>query len=225
MTTVEWLTFSGGPSDNILRFAKAVHQFAFAHGRQKDGVWMADYVYGCLDDEALEWFEDLEPKIREDWTHLRSAMMKEFRQSKFVPTAPPAAMGPRVVVPSSTAHARVKIINKKDKVVGYVGPLNEAGINVIQQNSEGALVLEIPLMQPLTQVGASVRIVGLAATAAHEPLQQLQAKMRTRKSGPFVSSMGQGKSFTYGAQQSVVFWISKGQLLGGECMKFVLERF
>ncbi|KAG8997957.1 hypothetical protein FRB94_007296 [Tulasnella sp. JGI-2019a] len=119
----EWLSFSGDSSENVLLFAQAVHRFAFAHGRQKDGVWKADYAYGCLSDEALDWFEDLDPEVKQDWSSLRPAMITKFGRSKFVPTAPAAAaVGTRVVAGNSVSRCRVRVIRGDGKVLGYVSP-------------------------------------------------------------------------------------------------------
>ncbi|KAG8978854.1 hypothetical protein FRB93_010596 [Tulasnella sp. JGI-2019a] len=75
---VEWLSFSGHPSENVRRFVRGVHRFGFSHGRHNDSVWMADYAYGCLDDEALEWFDHLDAEVRRDWSRLRPAIMETF---------------------------------------------------------------------------------------------------------------------------------------------------
>ncbi|KAG8983684.1 hypothetical protein FRB93_007081 [Tulasnella sp. JGI-2019a] len=81
---VEWLSFSGGLSDNVIAFAQEVHRFGFAYGRVEDDVWMARYVYGCLSGDALEWFEHLDPEIKEDWSKLRPIMIEKFKQSRLV---------------------------------------------------------------------------------------------------------------------------------------------
>ncbi|KAG8984023.1 hypothetical protein FRB93_006816 [Tulasnella sp. JGI-2019a] len=78
LARAEWLSFSGDPSEYVLLFAQAVHRFAFAHGRQKDNIWIADYAYGCLSGKALDWFEDLDHDIKQDWSSLRPAMITEF---------------------------------------------------------------------------------------------------------------------------------------------------
>ncbi|KAG8881576.1 hypothetical protein FRB98_004238, partial [Tulasnella sp. 332] len=93
---VDWLTFSGSASDDVLLFAQAVHLFALVHGRHEPGAWMAASASGCLENAALDWFEDLDLEIRRDWANLRPAMITEFRWDKFTPFAPAAAPEPRV---------------------------------------------------------------------------------------------------------------------------------
>lgn len=93
---LKWLAFSGAASENVLVFAQAVYRLAFARGRQQDGVWMAGYAYGCLVDAALEWHEDLAPELKQDWSQLRLAMVKRFRQDRSVAVPPTAAAGPRL---------------------------------------------------------------------------------------------------------------------------------
>ncbi|KAG8876573.1 hypothetical protein FRB98_007242 [Tulasnella sp. 332] len=144
---IEWLTFSGNTSDNVLLFAQAVHRFAFAHGRHEHGAWIAAYAYGCLTDMALDWFEDLDPKAKWDWSTLRPAMIKRFRQDKFVPSAPAAAPGPRQARKSSTSRARVMLVRYNGLVVGYVGRPASRGHTLIEAKPEGALVLDVPIGQ------------------------------------------------------------------------------
>ncbi|KAG8991973.1 hypothetical protein FRB94_012114 [Tulasnella sp. JGI-2019a] len=144
LARAEWLSFSGGPSENVLLFAQAVHRFAFAHSRQKDGVWIADYAYGCLSDQALDWFEDLDPNIRQDWSSLRPAMITKFRRNKLVPTAPAATGVPRMVAKDFVSRSRVRVIKGNGTVLGYVSsPTTQAHATVVASADE-ALVLDIP---------------------------------------------------------------------------------
>ncbi|KAG9004521.1 hypothetical protein FRB93_010298 [Tulasnella sp. JGI-2019a] len=85
--SVQWLTFSGGGPENVLLFAQGVHRFAFAHGRQNDDVWMANYAYGCLSGDALSWFNDLDAEVKKDWSKLRPAMFAWFTQSSVAASA------------------------------------------------------------------------------------------------------------------------------------------
>ncbi|KAG8852695.1 hypothetical protein FRB96_008551 [Tulasnella sp. 330] len=143
---VEWLSFSGETSDNVLLFAQAIHRFGFAHGRHEHDAWMAAYAYGCLKDTALDWFEDLEPEVKRDWSTLRPAMIKRFRQDK--------------AAKNSASHARVMLVKDNGLVVGYVGPLPAAGHMEVQAEPEGALVLDIPNGQSSQQTGDLIRLAG-----------------------------------------------------------------
>ncbi|KAG8991075.1 hypothetical protein FRB94_012875 [Tulasnella sp. JGI-2019a] len=144
LARVEWLSFSGSPSEHVLLFAQAVHRFAFAFGRQKDSPWMADYAYGCLSGEALDWFEDLDPSVKNDWSRLRMAMLDMFRQNALAPTAPAAAACPRQAASSPISRCRVKVVRGNGTVRGYVpSPTREALATVVASADE-ALVLDIP---------------------------------------------------------------------------------
>ncbi|KAG9024817.1 hypothetical protein FRB95_010985 [Tulasnella sp. JGI-2019a] len=104
---------------------------------------MADYAYGCLSGEVLDWFEDLDPDVRQDWSRLRQAMITKFRQSKLVPTAPEAASGPCLVASSPVSRSRVRVVRGNGTVLGYIsppGPWTHATVVA----SDQALVLDIP---------------------------------------------------------------------------------
>ncbi|KAG8859716.1 hypothetical protein FRB96_004290 [Tulasnella sp. 330] len=170
---VEWLTFSGEPADNVLRFAQAVHQYAFAYGRHEHGAWMAAYAYGCLADTALDWFEDLEPEIKRDWATLRPALIAKFRCNRFVPSAaaatagpplraPAAAAAPLQPAPSSTSRARVMLVKDNGVILGYLSPPVSDGHSTIQAKPEDALVLNVPVLQ------SSERPVTMLRMAASE---------------------------------------------------------
>ncbi|KAG8995573.1 hypothetical protein FRB93_001077, partial [Tulasnella sp. JGI-2019a] len=158
LARAEWLAFSGDPSEHVLLFAQAVHRFAFAHARQKDNVWMADYAYGCLSGEALDWFEDLDHDVRQDWSRLRPAIVIEFRQSKLAPIAPAAASGPRLVANSSVSRSRVKVVRGNGAVLGYVSPPTREGHATVVASADQALVLDIPKVWDTRQKVAHIRI-------------------------------------------------------------------
>ncbi|KAG9002380.1 hypothetical protein FRB93_011497 [Tulasnella sp. JGI-2019a] len=156
LARAEWLSFSVGPPENVLLFAQAVHRFAIAHSRQRDDIWMADYAYGCLSDEALDWFEDLDDDVKRDWSSLRSAMITKFRRNEIVPTATAATFGLRL---EAMSRCRVKVIKKDGALLGYVGPpAREEIINVVTSEEE-ALVLDIPKGWGTQEEGAHIRMV------------------------------------------------------------------
>ncbi|KAG8995583.1 hypothetical protein FRB93_001087 [Tulasnella sp. JGI-2019a] len=144
LARVEWLSFSGGPSEHVLLFAQAVHRFAFAFGRQKDNAWIADYVYGCLSGEALNWFEDLDHDVKKDWSRLRPEMITEFRQSKLASTAPVAASGSRLVAKGSVSRSRVRVVRGNGTVLGYLSPPTREPHATVVASADEALVLDIP---------------------------------------------------------------------------------
>ncbi|KAG9012832.1 hypothetical protein FRB94_004978 [Tulasnella sp. JGI-2019a] len=111
LARVEWLSFSGCPSENVLLFAQAVHRFAFAHSRRKDGSWMADYAYGCFSGEALDWFEDLDHGVKQDWSKPRPAIITTFRQNNSVPTTSGAAAAPPSATTRSTSCSWVEPVD------------------------------------------------------------------------------------------------------------------
>ncbi|KAG9027756.1 hypothetical protein FRB95_007415 [Tulasnella sp. JGI-2019a] len=121
---VEWLSFSGGLSDNVIAFAQGVHRFGFAYGRVEDDIWMARYVYGCLSGDALEWFEHLDPEIKEDWSKLRPIMIEKFKQSR-----------------ASASRSRIKVVKQNGTVPGYLSRPHPAHAATVVSADE-ALVLE-----------------------------------------------------------------------------------
>ncbi|KAG9002869.1 hypothetical protein FRB94_003552 [Tulasnella sp. JGI-2019a] len=170
LARTEWLSFSGDPTENVLIFVQAVHRFAFAHSRQKDGVWMADYAYGCLSEEALDWFEDLDLDIKQDWSSLRPAMIANFRRNKGVPTAPMAgsswmsATPPATAIPRPAAissRCRVKVVRGSGAVAGYITRPTQGDLMRIVASAEGAHVLEIPKVWDTNPTLVRIR------TAAH----------------------------------------------------------
>ncbi|KAG8992207.1 hypothetical protein FRB93_002436 [Tulasnella sp. JGI-2019a] len=141
---VEWRSFSGAPSDNVLLFTQAVNRFAFANQRHLDPVWMATYAYGCLSGEALDWFEDLDLQDKHDWGRLRPAMIKKFR-TKSVPTQEP---------PPLPTRSRIKVVKSNGTTMGYVLPPKASNDSNFMNDVNGALVLDIP-NAPSTQQATS----------------------------------------------------------------------
>ncbi|KAG8989085.1 hypothetical protein FRB94_014683 [Tulasnella sp. JGI-2019a] len=122
-------SFSGGPLDNVFLFTRAVHRFAYAHNRLGDNAWMAGYAYGCLVDEALYWFEGLDPGIQQDWSKLKPAIITKFGRNTPAPT---------------TSRSRVKAVRRNGTTLGYIGPLTRGTTNQgVVTKVEEALVLDI----------------------------------------------------------------------------------
>ncbi|KAG8992017.1 hypothetical protein FRB94_012042 [Tulasnella sp. JGI-2019a] len=127
---VEWLSFSGEPSEDVLVFAQGVLRSALGYGRQDDGAWMAHYAYGCLSGYALEWFEHLDAAVRQDWSKLRPVLLE-----KFLPNRTPR---------NSSSRARVKVARHNGGVLGYMSPPTPGNMIALVSNAEEALVLDIP---------------------------------------------------------------------------------
>ncbi|KAG9024632.1 hypothetical protein FRB95_011250 [Tulasnella sp. JGI-2019a] len=163
LARAEWLSFSGSPSENVL-FAQAVHRFAFAQGRQKDGVWMADYTYGCLSDEVLNRFEDLDDDVKQDWSTLRLAMITEFRRNTMVPTAPAAAIGPRLAVMSRSCVACEQVVKADGTELGYISPPTRGGMVTVVASAERALVLDVPKVWDAQQTETNIRMADPSET-------------------------------------------------------------
>ncbi|KAG9032801.1 hypothetical protein FRB95_000967 [Tulasnella sp. JGI-2019a] len=124
---VDWASFSGGPSEDVLLFTRAVHRFAFTHYRHRDNDWMAAYAYGCLSGDALSWFEELERNVKQDWSKLQPAIVKKFPRNT-----------------ATTTRSRVKVFEGSGKMLGYLGPLGRSSIHNRVAKAEEALVLDIP---------------------------------------------------------------------------------
>ncbi|KAG9000746.1 hypothetical protein FRB93_012572 [Tulasnella sp. JGI-2019a] len=136
------LLFSGGPSDNILLFAREVHYFAFTHHRQDDDVWIAQYVYGCMSDEALEWFEYLDREVKRSWSTLRPVMMEKFKQCRF-----------------PMMRCRVKVVGENGMVHGYLSAPVPGTHCKVATSVEMALIVDISNVVDARQEAVRVRMV------------------------------------------------------------------
>ncbi|KAG9022438.1 hypothetical protein FRB95_014782 [Tulasnella sp. JGI-2019a] len=135
------LSFSGGPSDNMLLFAREVYYYAFTHRRQDDDVWMAQYVYGCMSGEALEWFENLDPDVKKSWSKLRSEMMGKFKECR-----------------SPMMRCRVKVAGENGMVHGYLSP-PVPGTHSIVATVDRALIVDISNVTDAQREAIRVRMV------------------------------------------------------------------
>ncbi|KAG8988517.1 hypothetical protein FRB94_000649 [Tulasnella sp. JGI-2019a] len=135
------LSFSGGPSDNMLLFAREVYYYAFTHRRQDDDVWMAQYVYGCMSGEALEWFENLDPDVKKSWSKLRSEMMGKFKECR-----------------SPMMRCRVKVAGENGMVHGYLSP-PVPGTHSIVTTVDRALIVDISNVTDAQREAIRVRMV------------------------------------------------------------------
>ncbi|KAG9027246.1 hypothetical protein FRB95_007963 [Tulasnella sp. JGI-2019a] len=145
LAQVEWLSFSGRPSEDVLVFVQGVLRSALAHGRHRDGAWMADYAYGCLSGHALEWFEHLDPEVKQHWSKLRPVMMEKFLPDR--------------MTYNSRSRARVKAVRANGAVLGYASPPEPQGYINLSAKAEDALVLDIPREYPGQQTAFAIRTV------------------------------------------------------------------
>ncbi|KAG9022375.1 hypothetical protein FRB95_014876 [Tulasnella sp. JGI-2019a] len=145
LARAEWLSFSGGQSEHVLLFVQAVHRFAFAHGRQKDDVWMADYAYGCLSGEMLDWFEDLDPDVRQDWSRLRPGISQSSGKASWLLLLQqqPLALVCRIAS-SPVSRSRVRVVRGNGTVLGYMARPRQQGHLTVAVSADEALVLNIP---------------------------------------------------------------------------------
>ncbi|KAG8980322.1 hypothetical protein FRB93_009281 [Tulasnella sp. JGI-2019a] len=134
---VEWLSFSGAPSEDVLLFARGVHRCAFAYKRLKDDAWMADYAHGCLLGEALAWFDTIDVEIQLDWLKLRPALMDRFIK-----------------------NSRVKVVRGNGAVLGYVAPPTSGAHGAITASADQALVLNVSRALDTRKTVTMIRMVG-----------------------------------------------------------------
>ncbi|KAG9000745.1 hypothetical protein FRB93_012571 [Tulasnella sp. JGI-2019a] len=140
--TFRRLSFSGDPSDNMLLFAREVYYYAFTHRRQDDDVWMAQYVYGCMSGEALEWFENLDPDVKKSWSKLRSEMMGKFKECR-----------------APMMRCRVKVVKKNGMVHGYLPPPTPGTHSTVTTSMDRALIVDVSNMPDTQQDVIRVRMV------------------------------------------------------------------
>ncbi|KAG8860072.1 hypothetical protein FRB96_004095 [Tulasnella sp. 330] len=99
-------------------------QFALTVDREDQDTWMAKYAYGCLKDEALKWFETIDPELRGKWITLRELLIAQF------------------------GNPRIKVLRSNGTQIGYVGYLSPATETRFEKSVSDALVLHMPLVAP-----------------------------------------------------------------------------
>lgn len=102
LPAIEVLTFSGGPTEDVTVFLQNVKRIAFAQGRQKDDVWLVEYVETCLVGAALRWFSELEDAEGvQSWRALRKACLERFGPPVNTQAPPAAAAAVPVAGPAN----------------------------------------------------------------------------------------------------------------------------
>ncbi|KAG9008758.1 hypothetical protein FRB94_012982 [Tulasnella sp. JGI-2019a] len=142
---IDWVSFSGDASENVLVFAQGVLRSALAYGRQKDFVWMADFAYGGLSGYALEWFEHLDIEVKQDWSRLRPIMMERFLPNR-------GAF-------NSTSRARVRVVRRSGEVLGYMSSPVPNDYPTVVATVEKALVLTVPIEYTARDATTNIRTV------------------------------------------------------------------
>lgn len=69
------LIFSGTSKSECESFVHAVRNHARAAGRSRDNDWIVDFVAACFLGDALHWYEELGPRVQNDWDLLRKAIL------------------------------------------------------------------------------------------------------------------------------------------------------
>ncbi|KAG9032279.1 hypothetical protein FS837_002773, partial [Tulasnella sp. UAMH 9824] len=72
------IIFRGTDGNECEAFVVAMHDLAFANGKDQDPDWMVRYAKTRLRGKALRWHAELDPSIRKDWDLFVQAMFKEF---------------------------------------------------------------------------------------------------------------------------------------------------
>ncbi|KAG9023401.1 hypothetical protein FRB95_013136 [Tulasnella sp. JGI-2019a] len=123
---------------------------------------MADYAYGCLLDEALDWFEELDNNVKQDWSKLRPAIIAKFPKSKSSKAV--------------TSRSRIKAVRENGIVLGYVASMARAINHKLVAKADEGLIMDIPLRDTqqtaayiqMASHGAVYSFVGLEVAYYHD---------------------------------------------------------
>ncbi|KAG9025373.1 hypothetical protein FRB95_010233 [Tulasnella sp. JGI-2019a] len=166
---LDWSDFSGAPSEDVLRFVQSVYRVSFANDRLDDDAWMARYAYGCLMGDALHWHESLENDVKDCWPKLRQAIIERFPPMPLIPNAPAAAPVLGSAPLSPTSRCRVLVVRGNGIVIGYVGPLALYEDTVFQKSPDGALILDVPVLQQSQEARSLIRMLPPSQQAVAYP--------------------------------------------------------
>ncbi|KAG9043069.1 hypothetical protein FS837_010065 [Tulasnella sp. UAMH 9824] len=72
------LKFFGKDSNECESFIADVMKHAHDQGKQRDDQWIADFVEGCLRQDALAWWAELDEATQGSWRLLRKALFSRF---------------------------------------------------------------------------------------------------------------------------------------------------
>lgn len=70
--------FSGLDDEPSDEFIKGVREYAFAHAKQNDSKWIAEFAATCLKGGALGWHIGLDDEVQTDWKLLQRALLQEY---------------------------------------------------------------------------------------------------------------------------------------------------
>lgn len=85
------IIFTGESPEEAEDFIFAIKKRAYSKGKQRDNVWITDFVSVCFAKKALRWYERLDEETQNDWKLLRRAILDEYEEtslpSSTVPTS------------------------------------------------------------------------------------------------------------------------------------------
>ncbi|KAG9048438.1 hypothetical protein FS837_012886 [Tulasnella sp. UAMH 9824] len=89
------ILFLGESAEEAEDFIFAIKERAYAKGKQKDNVWIADFASICFAKQALRWYEELDEETQSDWKLLRRAILAKYTHAPssatIIPIAAPAS--------------------------------------------------------------------------------------------------------------------------------------
>ena len=70
-------------------FIIAVRRLARKFNKGNDPAWIAEMIWVCFEEDALQWHISLDNDVRQDWTQLEKALIQRFpppenRESRFL---------------------------------------------------------------------------------------------------------------------------------------------
>lgn len=70
--------FTGAEAETVEPFLEQIQHHIVAQDRQRDNIWVADYVSTLLKGRALVWFYTLDEETQSSWKKLRLALVSAF---------------------------------------------------------------------------------------------------------------------------------------------------
>lgn len=163
-TELQWLSFSGLPNESVSTFVQSVQRVALQQNRMIDDVWVAHYAAACFSGDSLLWYSDLDEAIRNSWSELRRALLRQYLQNRqhnppsAVPPAPgnsylpqPPAAGPARRArplsqsPSDIRRGRIEVfLPQHARTVGFLAFNERASTFSTVQDLAQAQVISFP---------------------------------------------------------------------------------
>ncbi|KAG8903901.1 hypothetical protein FRB99_002601 [Tulasnella sp. 403] len=159
-TTV--IIFEGTANVNIQELLTHVYQQAGASCKLNDSQWMAQYAASCLQGDALQWYQRLNPVAQKDWTLLQSLLIQHYLalncggprpgSSPLTPSRPSTpSVDPLSEFQSwssrttRTYTARIRVSSQAPNVGQYVSRMldAESGTYILTYNIADALTVRV----------------------------------------------------------------------------------